>query len=184
MGDYTELAINTVITENLAKKDTIALLEKMFGDGDEPTLADVPARHVGHPFFSTERWDWCVRSGGSAYFKSEPARLFRAIGSGRYQLLLWTNIKNYSDEWGHFLRWLTPMIPSRPWPDHIGHMRFEYREFPTMLYIRSGVLYQVVPGNSAGGTLHELLDATDRETATKKNQENGTLPLADHAAPE
>lgn len=145
MGMYTELAINVKLKPG-TPKDVLDLLRKMCGD-DDVTMQDVPVEHWPHPFFHTERWAWCLRSGGSYYFHCLCTRRFQEQDEidKCCALMVWTNIKNYSSEWEHFLAWLAPFIKNEGCSSYIGHMQSEESERPTLLYADGGTVTMEVP---------------------------------------
>ena len=69
--------------------------------------------------------------GGSAYFDAIPTMVFKKQFTGEnYHLLIVFNIKNYNNEIQWMLDWLEPYIES---DGHIGHIRYEEDEHPTIL---------------------------------------------------
>ena len=69
--------------------------------------------------------------GSSYYFDAQPHFLFRWDNiSKAYFLTVGLNIKNYSNEIRTFIKLIEPYILSY---GHIGHIRYEEAEYPTLL---------------------------------------------------
>jgi len=126
MGMYTELYLGTKLSGD-TPPEVFALIEQAI-EGRHP-LANLP----DHPFFECERWSFIFCGGGSYYFEAPCfQRLFEPdpICDGARQLLIVVNIKNYAQEIQHFLDWIGPYIAEG---GHVGHMRYEEEDVPTLL---------------------------------------------------
>ena len=128
MGMYTELAIGVEFKSNLPEEVRAALDFMVTEEGEAPTL--------NHPLFQTERWRWMLRSGGSYYFDAQPCLVWRYDDIARaWFLTVWTNIKNYTEEWQHFLDFIAPYVDT---DGYIGTYRYENDDDPTILYVEHG----------------------------------------------
>ncbi len=134
MGMYTELYLGIDLKPETPPR-VIEILKAMI-DLTAENMTDLPE----HPFFKTERWHWCLKSGGSYYFDAQPHCLFEYddITKG-WHLTFGTNIKNYTREWESFVDWIAPWINEED--GHIGHYRYEEDDMPTLLYARKGVVH-------------------------------------------
>lgn len=137
MGMYTELALAVKFKLDAPEwfVETLTKMANGWPEGETPAAhSDCPP----HPLFETERWWWMLRSGGSSYFNMHPMVLLERdpINFNPLSLTVWTNIKNYGDEWGHFIDWIAPFIGNNR--EHIGHRRYEESDHPTLLYALSG----------------------------------------------
>jgi hypothetical protein len=131
MGMYTELNIGVQFKSELPE-DIFKALEYMVKNDDSKSIDF----SLEHPLFSTERWKWMLRSGGSYYFDAKPVLLweFDEISKAWYLTLI-TNIKNYSDEWENFLNFIAPHLESS---GYIGTLRYEESDQPTLLFCEGG----------------------------------------------
>lgn len=133
MGMYTELAIGVRFKQDLATpvRDTLAYMT-----ANAPR--DPFAPPVEHRLFGTDRWRWMLQSGGSYYFSAQPCCIWRYDDiSNAWFLTVWTNIKNYTDEWDAFLDFILPHLDE---DGYIGTYRYEEDENPTLLYVERGAL--------------------------------------------
>ena len=131
MGMYTELNIAVEFKE-ATPAEVIKALDYMATAHDEkPTEKDF---QMDHPLFKTDRWDWMLRSGGSAYFDAEPFLSWHQE-FGTWRLTVCTNIKNYSGEWEAFLDFIAPHLETN---GYIGTYRYEEDDDPTLLYAEAG----------------------------------------------
>ena len=135
MGDYTELVLNLQFDIGAA---VVPVLEKMTKVGYDVYIADIPASMRDHPFFSTQRWHWCLRSGG-AYTATGALPCNFEVGNDLATLVIWTSIKNYTKEWEHLLSWLGPYARGT---GYVGYKIFEIHEFPTLLYLSNGKILE------------------------------------------
>ena len=93
-----------------------------------------------HPFFKTDRFRSCFY-GNSYYFDAQPMNKFvyDEIAESWF-LTLVANIKNYDQEWQKFLDWIGPHIHGN---QHIGHIRYEEFDLPTLLYAKKGEVKEI-----------------------------------------
>lgn len=128
MGMYTELYLGTKLRGD-TPAEVFSLIERAIGGMSENW--DLP----DHPFFKCERWS-CIFCGGGSYYFEAPCfqKLFDPdpICNGARQLLIVVNLKNYDQEIQHFLDWISPYIDEG---GHVGHMRYEEDEVPTLLHL-------------------------------------------------
>ncbi len=125
MGMYTELYLGTKLRGD-TPPEVFALIDAMLHGEDPKSLPS-------HPFFACKRWRQLFSGGGSYYFEAPCfRRLFDAdpICEGARQLLIVVNLKNYDQEIQHFLDWISPYIDKG---GHVGHMRYEEEDVPTLL---------------------------------------------------
>ena len=126
MGMYTELYMGVSLKKDTPPKVVETIKAIIAGK------AGYEHRH-DHAFFATDRWGWCLRSGGSYYFDAAPhARIFKDDIDGHWRLTFGTNIKNYSEEWEKFIDWIRPFIETK---GHLGHIRYEEQSMPTILFM-------------------------------------------------
>lgn len=113
MGMYTGLRLDCRLKED-KKEDWQEVLETMLkSERDEGVLAKWQ-----HPLFQTERWYWML-NGTSCYL--EPEFIPNSSLSGNHFRCQF-NIKNYGNEIGHFLDWLSPYVES------LNHGAYRYEE--------------------------------------------------------
>ena len=134
MGMYTELNIEIEVVND---KKVINILKYMLGDiEDKPKLFD-------HELFTSERWEWMLRS-DSYYFDGQTdSKLFTdnlSKGNQRYYLNVRCNLKNYDKEIQKFLDWLYPYMETYGF---IGYSRYEECYEPTLIYnTENGIEYK------------------------------------------
>lgn len=139
MGMYTELAIGVEFKEDVPE-EVVAAISSMV-DGNRVEGYD-------HPLFSKPRHAMMLRSGGSYYFAAQPCLRWKHDDISRsWFLTVWTNIKNYEDEWEAFLDFIAPHIEER---GYIGHMRYEEDDEPTLLYAEDGAIQSVRAASFTG----------------------------------
>lgn len=138
MGMYTELALGVAFKKDTPPDVLYAIDRMVCGDA---SVRDITESIRSHPLFSTQRWGWMLRSDGSCYFAAPPVVRFDN-DEFDCRLAVWTNIKNYSGEWANFLDFIGPHVKGR---GHVGHMRHEESEHPTLLYARNGRIHMVKP---------------------------------------
>jgi hypothetical protein len=142
MGMYTELNIGVKFRTDTPSAVIDALLFMVLAEGDAKRPA---SPSICHPLFEAERWTWMLRSEGSYYFDRVAYRAmeFDEI-TGAWFLSVATNIKNYSDEWQHFIDFIAPWIET---DGFIGTYRYEADDAPTLLYAadRRVIWQQVTP---------------------------------------
>lgn len=131
MGMYTECLLMLELDGKRTPKIVSDTLQYMVSGDDAPKPDVMP----DHKLFGDTRWRWMLQ-GSSYYFDGQPMRTFRHddIAKGWFLTSL-SNIKNYDNEWELMLNWLTPCIASE---GHIGHIRYEEDEHPTILYFEDG----------------------------------------------
>lgn len=136
MGMYTELYLGVELSSNTDK-----------------IIIDWLEHHNRRDLSDNEYWDlmekisplkgrlYSLYQGGSYYFDAQGHFLFKYDEiSKTYYLTVGFNIKNYNDEIGQLLRLLEPYITS---DGHIGHIRYEESEYPTLLmYEDSKIIYK------------------------------------------
>lgn len=147
MGMYTELSIGVRI-KGETPSGVIAALEAMASpivpnenttDEKVRKKSSIPPETLAHPLFDTERWAWMLRSGGGYYFRAQPTLVwgYDKVGEG-WNLTFCTNIKNYSNEWEHFLDFIAPWIEGGEDREYIGTYRYEEDEYPSLVFINAG----------------------------------------------
>lgn len=129
MGMYTELNIGFRLKRETPPNVVTALQSLV--DGVDVTL--------DHPFFTTARGQWCLRSAGSYYFPCPPMRRVHvdSIDSRRFGVV--TNIKNYDREWELFLDWIGPYVDANE-GEYLGTYRYEEEARPTFIVMGDGKL--------------------------------------------
>lgn len=136
MGMYTQLQLAIDLKFDTPKAVTDILQAMITMDLGWHKGWELP----DHPFFNTDRWSWCLQSGGSYYFDGGTHREFRYDRIAEcYKLTLLTNIKNYNSEWQHFLHWLQPYIDTEGF---IGFLWYEEWERPKLIFnAEEGIKY-------------------------------------------
>ena len=131
MGMYTELNIGVQFDKN-TPKDIIRAIYYMVEEDSDKCKIDFD---TSHPLFKTDRWEWMLQSGGSYYFDAQPNLLWKHDTEicGDYFLTFCTNIKNYSQEWEHFLHFIAPHAD----PGYIGTYRYEEDDLPMLIIIKN-----------------------------------------------
>ena len=128
MGMYTELVFGVRLKSNTPESvlDTIDALV-----GESEGFSDWP----NHPFFGLTRGCWPLMSGGSYYFNAVPCLKWDRVGDfrGCSSLTFITNIKNYGQEWQHFLDWIQPYSDSE---EIVGYLRYEEADAPSVVWFR------------------------------------------------
>lgn len=138
MGMYTELNIAVTFKDEVPS-EVVKVLSYM---GREPSdKCDTP-KLPEHPLFQTDRWSWMLRSGGSYYFSGKPHLTWVLDDIAKcWFLTLRTNIKNYTEEWEHFLDFIAPHIED----GYIGTYQYEEDAAPTLVWVNKGkVTFQTV----------------------------------------
>jgi hypothetical protein len=107
--------------------ETVLMLDFMTGQLDGP-----PKVTPHHALFQTCRWVYMLRS-DSFYFPAETYSAFTA-DSDAYYLTVLSNFKNYDNEIGLFLDWLSPHIHQRNLRDWIGYEWYELDSEPKPIY--------------------------------------------------
>jgi hypothetical protein len=127
---YTELSIGVEFRKD-TPPDVINTISSMAeGDGR--------SHGIDHPLFQTERWGWMLRYGGSYYFDTKPHLSWAKDEiTNTWHLTFGTNIKNYSNEWEHFLDFIAPHLKT---DGYIGTYRYEESAAPTLLYAEGGCI--------------------------------------------
>lgn len=130
MGMYTELNINVEFKKD-ADPRVIAIIRDMCNR--ELDMASIDTRGLEHPLFQTERWVWMLYySGGSACFPGTTALVTREPTDFEgFKLHVCTSIKNYSQEWEHFLSFISPHLNTE---GYLGTYRYEEHKVPTLLF--------------------------------------------------
>ena len=129
MGMFTELYISSKLKED-TPKDIQDVVIWLFEDRSTEVR-----RVPDHPFFKTSRW--AQIGGGSSYYFT-PFETSRAVYDRVTKSVYFTSrsdLKNYDDEIGQFLDWITPYLDLET-GEHIGHVRYEEDEKPTLIYMR------------------------------------------------
>lgn len=141
MGMYTELQIALRVPET-SPAEVIEILKFMtdkndYGpQGNRPTDPTTP----DHPFFSTPRWRWCMYH-SSYYFDRQPHVLFEYDKIAMaYNLTFGANIKNYDNEWEHFLDWIAPYAEN---DGYKGTYWYEEWDCPQLVFFFGGKSYLV-----------------------------------------
>jgi hypothetical protein len=120
MGMYTEFRVCCRL-----KRDTpssVIEILKWLSKGDQ--ILGEPPPLPAHPLFECERWP-SLFTMGSAYFDDRPSSAVVKFGEN-WHVLTVANLKNYSDEIGKFIDWLSPFVDAAPgevWARH------RYEEF-------------------------------------------------------
>ncbi len=130
MGMYTELYISAQVKPEGRHKE--AFLRLFTQENTEHALQDYADLHEA---FTLSRIQFgMIPAGCSHYFlpmsthKCEWNKISEA-----YSLTFRCDLKNYENEIETFLDWLMPMIDAYE-GEHIGHMRYEEADEPTLLY--------------------------------------------------
>jgi hypothetical protein len=127
MGMYTEFHFNAELRKD-TPADVLEVLWYMLGDrASEPPLPS-------HPLFETDRWYGMLRC-DSYYFDADTCSTLRRDRiSETYFLCIRCNLKNYDDEIGKFVDWITPYLDKHE-GEFLGFRRYEETEEPTLLYM-------------------------------------------------
>jgi hypothetical protein len=121
MGMYTELVLNVSLTYGVSEEVVETLSRLVEGSDNWSTVPD-------HAFFRTPRFKWALSS-GSFYFTPYSTSKFE-----KKYLSVRSDIKNYNNEFEHFLDWIAPFVS-----DYFGgYTRYEEAEHPTLIYFREG----------------------------------------------
>lgn len=129
MGMYTELVCAIEL-----KRDTpefvLSTLRYMLHDSDDDQLT-LPK----HPLFKTDRWQYML-NGDSYYFSGKTnTRLTWDKIVSSYYLTIRCNLKNYNDEIGKFMDWISQYADEHGF---VGYTRYEEADDPILIYIRDG----------------------------------------------
>lgn len=126
MGMYTELHFNAELNRDVPES-VLAALRYMVGaeDAEPATLPD-------HPLFKTERWPYMLRC-DSYYFPADTHSTLRLDDIAKaWYLCIRSNLKNYDDEIGKFLDWVSPYVFAGT--ECLGYYRYEETDDPTLIY--------------------------------------------------
>lgn len=138
MGMYTELYLSCSIKKD-TPQEVVNILKYLFGEWDKELYANgCPFPKPIHQFFDCPRWGMVGRC-SSYYFAPEAMSMFKLndINKG-YTLITRSDLKNYNNEIALFLLWLNPFIDACK-GDHLGHIRYEEDEEPTIIYYTKGL---------------------------------------------
>lgn len=124
MGMYTELYFATKLSKD-TPQTVLDLIERAISG---QVQNDLPA----HRFFACERWTQIFYGGGSYYFDAPCHQQLWPADSidGCRHILILVNLKNYGGEIEAFLNWISPYVDGG---GHVGHMRYEEDDVPTLL---------------------------------------------------
>lgn len=126
MGMYTELYVAIQIKKE-CPSDVLNILRHMFSG------AEIPTSLPEHEFFKCLRWN-CIGNCSSFYFVPiSMSRMEECGTTGRYVIISRSDLKNYDGEIRKFLDWINPHIYASH-GDHLGHLRYEEDEKPTLLF--------------------------------------------------
>jgi len=131
MGMYTELYLAVELRGDTPKDviDALTLLT---------SSEDIAA---SNPIFPDRTVFFPLRSGGSYYFDAIETCAFQYDDNAEaWYLTFVTSIKNYENEWGTFLDWISPYIAD---DGHVGHLRYEESDLPTVLYMERGRILRI-----------------------------------------
>jgi hypothetical protein len=126
MGMYTEFHYNAKLSVDTPDV-VIDILKRMLGQPYDKTAT------CDHGLFRTERWEFMLR-GDSYYFDADTHSTLRfdtVIES--YVLCIRCNFKNYDNEIGLFVDWMSQYIDKQP-GEFLGFYRYEEDRQPTLLY--------------------------------------------------
>lgn len=137
MGMYTELHFNKRLNKD-TPAEVIAMLQYMVGDSKEHPEID-------HDLFKADRWTFMFQS-DSYYFDADTSSTIRKDDiSDDWALCIRSNLKNYGDEIGLFLNWISPYV-WRGYPEFLGFYRYEEDEIPTLLWTGRDGIMAFTPG--------------------------------------
>ena len=130
MGMYTELSLGVKFKPE-TPGNIIAAIEIMTQYNYNKPMA--PNQH---PLFKTDLWWRMLKSKGSYYFDRQPNLIWYYNSNGANWCLSFTNnIKNYCDEWEHFLNFIAPYVESEGF---IGTLRYEKDDYPKLVFCKHG----------------------------------------------
>lgn len=140
MGMYTEIYFSANLKDNLPQEVQAVIAYMATANAEISVILDsLPA----HSLFQSERWKWLM-VGHSYYFNGSSFRVFRRDKIGNFWALTFkADIKNYQDEIGKWLDFITPYLEPSYGPEHIGHFRYEEQNAPTLLYQMDGKIMRV-----------------------------------------
>lgn len=131
MGMYTELYMGV----ELSKNTPVELIEWLDGHTGDDVDYDLLDKICPEELRGTRL---SILSGSSYYFDAMPHFCFKYDNiSQSYFLTFGCNIKNYSNEVDTLLKILEPFITS---DGHIGHIRYEEYDVPTLLFMKDGLI--------------------------------------------
>lgn len=122
MGYYTEFKFKAKLAQN-TPSDVIYILCKGL---IHKTLCKESALGQSDQFFKCQRW-LMIFSGGRMYKNKK-----------YWEIELQTELKNYDDEIGKFIKWISPFVVCRKSRQHVGYRAGEGgegEERKTFLYI-------------------------------------------------
>ena len=120
MGMYTDYALKFSIKRESHDFDLImSVMDHMMRS------SEVSIQTPDHPLFETLRWDMMARSGRS--FKIEADNI-RGVG-----FVLIGDFKNYDDEIGKFIDWITPYLCD----NLTGYSHYEGALFSTPYFVEA-----------------------------------------------
>lgn len=126
MGMYTELYISFGIKKD-TPNDVVEVLRALFDHKWQSNLPHLP----NHEFFECPRWRM-IGSCSSFYFVPFATSAMHVEYDGRVFITSRSDLKNYDNEIQKFINWVTPYIDAFI-GEHIGHMRYEEDDEPTIL---------------------------------------------------
>jgi len=130
MGMYTELYISALV--KVSGRDKEAFLRLFTNENTDNQLAAFADLHDA---FKLSRVQFGMIPGGCSHYfvpMSTCQCEWNEIADA-YCLTFRCDLKNYEDEIETFMDWLMPHIDAEP-GEHIGHMRYENDDAPTLLY--------------------------------------------------
>lgn len=125
MGMYTELVMNVSLK---LPPEALEIMEYMCALNTYK-----PSRLPGHPLFETDRWDWMLRSCSCYFVPESHCSLIHQDLTGTYVFMCRCDLKNYTNEIGHFIDWLDPYV-DEPSGHFLGYHRYEENDEPTLIY--------------------------------------------------
>ena len=131
MGMYTELYMGVELSKDIPS-ELIKWLDNNKGEDSDFDLLD---RICPDKLRDTQLSVLC---GSSCYFDALPHFNFKYDSiSESYFLTFGCNIQNYINEIDILLKLLEPFIKSK---GHIGHIRYEENDIPTLLFMKDGLI--------------------------------------------
>lgn len=144
MGTYTELVCAFALGGDTPPK-IIDVLRYMTGQSDVE-----PAELPPHPLFNTSGWDGMLRS-SSTYINGDAHSTVRIDKfSGKYQVTIRCNFKNYDNELLKFMDWISDYRLSLP-GDFLGYSRVETTEVPTLMFAPGILITPDIPQDELTG---------------------------------
>lgn len=124
MGMYTEICLNINLKKN-TPANVVEIIKYMLNELDESP--ELPA----HTLFQTARWQGMLRSGSYYFDGATTSKFYKDSISDEFVLSVRSNLKNYDDEIGEFINWITPYVETNGfW----GYSRYEEADDPTLIY--------------------------------------------------